>query len=199
MQASLFTLAGLCALACAFPEHVKRQSPSLASVLSQISSLQAELQPPPSILSELSGVPATVTAALNNPSLVSVLQSQINASGFPGWYSSLAPDAQSWVISVAGVAATVIPEIVSLEVAASLTTLAGGTGSATATTSSMTKSHSNSTMSTTSKATPTLTPTTKASSSPVPSKSSSAGAAPTNIAAAGILGAVGFLGLVVAL
>ncbi|KAH8783937.1 hypothetical protein BGZ57DRAFT_852333 [Hyaloscypha finlandica] len=199
MQASLFILAGLCALACAFPEHIKSQSPSLASVLSQISSLQAELQPPPSILSELSGIPATVTAALDNPSLVSMLQSQVNASGFPGWYSSLAPDAQNWVIGIAGVAATVIPEIFSLEVAAGLTTLAGGTGSATATTSPMTKSYSNSTMSTTSKATPTPTPTAKASSSPVPSKSSSAGAAPTNIAAAGILVAVGFLGLVVAL
>jgi hypothetical protein len=144
-------------------------------------------------------IPPSVTdGAVSDPSKISVLQSQILESGFPGWWSSLAPDAQSWIIGIAGVAATVIPEVVSIEVAAGLTTI-GKTETAPTATASSTRSRSNSTITTTSKATLTPAPTIEASSSPLPSKSSSAGAAPTHVAVAGILGAVGFLGLVVAL
>ena len=71
MLASLFALAGLCAWACASPEHVRRQkyvkvhsmpsfntqlnlfnSPSISSVLAQIASLEAFLIPPDSIGAE---------------------------------------------------------------------------------------------------------------------------------------------------
>jgi hypothetical protein len=149
----------------------------------------------------LLGIPSTVTAILGNPTAVSALENQINnESGFPAWFSTLAPDAQSWVISIAGVAATIIPELVSLEIGAGLTP-SGGTGTAPATTSAMTTSYSNSIMTTTSKATTTsaIITTTQGSSSAAPSSSSKAGAAPTGVIAAGVLGAVGFLGVIVAL
>lgn len=150
----------------------------------------------------LTGVPASVTSALTNPSAVSALQSQIIQSGFPSWYTALPTDAQSYILGVAGKAATIVPEIVSLEVAAGLTTISGvGTGTAVSTSSAKTTSYSNSTITTTSKAATTsaVVVTTKASSSAVPTSSSKAGAAPTGVVAAGILGAVGFLGLAVAL
>ncbi|KAE9376944.1 hypothetical protein N431DRAFT_555234 [Stipitochalara longipes BDJ] len=197
MYTSLFALAGFLALVCASPEPVKRQNPTLSSILSQIASLEGDIIPPASILSEvITAIPATVTAVLANPSEISVLESEILASGFPGWYSSLPPDAQSWVIAIAGVAATIIPELASLQGAAASITGGSGTGSAPAPTSLTTGSHSNSTLS---KTTSTLATATKTSNPTAQSSSSTAGAAPTNVVAAGILGAVGFLGLVVAL
>ncbi len=219
-----------------------RDSPSLVSVLAQISSLQAQLLPPSSIAAEyvhilltssfpefyfplgvndiqnenfdcpqtiltllslrLTGVPASITSALTNPSAIAALESQILQSSLPSWYNALPSDAQSYVLGVAGKAATIVPEIVSLEVAAGLTTISGvGTGTAVSTSSAKTTSYSNSTIATTSKA-PTASAvvvTTKSSSSAAPTSSSKAGAAPTGVVAAGILGAVGFLGFAVAL
>jgi carbohydrate-binding DOMON domain-containing protein len=149
----------------------------------------------------LGGVPATDTGVIGNPSAISILQSQILESGFPAWFSTLAPDAQSWVLGIAMTAATIIPEIASLEVEAGLTTYTSSTATAPASTSASTTSHSGSTTITTTKATTTsqVITTTQTSSPASPSSSSSkAGAAPTKVIA-GILGAVGFLGLAVAL
>ncbi|PMD17474.1 hypothetical protein NA56DRAFT_662115 [Hyaloscypha hepaticicola] len=208
MLASLFMLAGLCAFVLGSPEPVKREnasaSASYSSLLARISSLWEELIPPYSIYTELGGVPATDTGVIGNPSAVEILQSQILESGFPAWFSTLAPDAQSWVLGIAMTAATIIPELASLEVEAGLTTITTSTATATApaSTSASTTSHSSGTMiTTTTKATTTsqVITTTQTSSPASPSTSSSkAGAAPTKVIA-GFLGAVGFLGLAVAL
>jgi len=149
----------------------------------------------------LGGVPATDTGVIGNPSAISILQSQILESGFPAWFSTLAPDAQSWVLGIAMTAATIIPEIASLEVEAGLTTYTSSAATAPASTSASTTSHSSNTMVATTKATTTsqVITTTQTSSPASPSTSSSkAGAAPTKVIA-GFLGAVGFLGLAVAL
>ncbi|PMD48532.1 hypothetical protein L207DRAFT_505562 [Hyaloscypha variabilis F] len=193
MYTSLFALAGFLAFVFASPEPVTTPNPTLSSILAQIASLEGDIIPPASILSEvITAIPATVTAVLANPSEISVLESEILASGFPGWYSSLPPDAQSWVIAIAGVAATIIPELASLQNAAASIT----GGSTTATTSPTTGLPSTSTGT---KASTSLAPATKTSNPTAQSSSSTAGAAPTNVVAAGILGAVGFLGLVAAL
>jgi len=201
MLASLFMLAGLCTFVLASPEPVKSENASVSSILAKISSLWDEMVPPLSIYSELGGVPATDTGVIGDPSAISILQSQILESGFPAWFSTLAPDAQSWVLGIAMTAATIIPEIASLEVEAGLTTFASSTATAPASTSASTTSQSSGTMIATTKATTTsqVITTTQTSSPASPSTSSSkAGAAPTNVIA-GILGAVGFFGLAVAL
>jgi len=131
-----------------------------------------------------------------------MLQSQVNGNGLPSWYSALPSDAQSYVIGIAAKAETIVSEIVSLEIAAGLTTISGvGTGTAPSTTAPKTTSYSNSTITTTSKAATTsaVVVTTKATSSSAAPSSSSKAAAPTNAISVGILGAVGFLGLAVAL
>ncbi len=162
----------------------------------------------------LTGVPASVTQALGNPSAISVLESQIIVSGFPSWYTALPSEAQSYVLAAPALYASIYPQISSLEVAAGLTTVSGlgGTGvipggpiqtSASTGGSNSTSNSSGTTgSSTTTKATTTTGSTASGASTTTSgsSSSSSAGVAPTNAPlVAGVMGAVGFLGLALAL
>lgn len=221
MHASLLTVAGLCAMVMAAPDKVvKRQSanPSLSSVLAEISSLYDQILPPSSIAAELTGIPASVTELLSDPSAASVYESQVIASGFPSWFTALPSDAQSYILAAPGKYATIYPEIVSLQVAAGITSLGSAAGTGVSTTnpsgpivtasgSATGKSNSNTTVTTGSLSSTGTAATTKAASSSgsataktsASSSSSSAGAAPTNALAAGVMGAVGFLGLALAL
>lgn len=117
------------------------------------------------------------------------------------------------MIGLGGKVASIVPEIISLEVAAGLTTLpgaagtgvvgTGGTASATATgKSNMTVTTATLTASSSGKATGVTTTATNegaGSSSAQASSTSSTGAAQTNAVVAGIVGAVGFLGMALAL
>ena len=150
----------------------------------------------------LTGVPSSLTAALGYPSEIAVLQSEILASGLPDWFTSLPSDAQNWIIGIAGKALTLIPKIASLEVEAGLITqssTATQTGSnPTGTTPAATSSNNSVATSSTTVTASAAATTTKASSSAAPSSSSKAGAAPTGVVAS-LLGAIGILGVAIAL
>jgi len=219
MRTSFIAVAGLGAVALASPDQIeKRQfsiNPSLSSILAQISSLEAKILPPSSIAAELTGVPASVTAALGNPSAISALESEILASGFPSWYTALPSEAQSYVLAAPGVYQSIYPQIVSLEIAAGLTTVSGlgGTGTnpggpiqtvsgGSNSTRNSTTSRSGTTGSAATTSAPSSTTATTSGLGGVSStsRSSSAGVAPTNAPlAAGVMGAVAFLGLALAL
>jgi hypothetical protein len=150
-------------------------------------------------------VPTSVYAVLGDPTALAALESQFITAP-PAWFTSLPVDAQAFVISLAPKYMSIMPQILSLEVAAGLTTLPAAAATATdvaATARATATGFSNSTI-VTSRGTGSATGTTKAatasaSTSKAPSTSISAGAAPTNAIAAGIVGAVGFIGLALAL
>lgn len=162
-------------------------------------------------------MPASVTAALGNPSAISALESQFLAAGPPAWFSSLPADAQSYVLALGPKAETILPEIISLEIAAGLTTVSGAAGTGAAATSTPSKgtsivgTGSNSTITTkgpTSIAEATTGGTSNAASasakttasSAKSTSSSSAGAAQvTGAIAAGVIAAGSFLGLALSL
>jgi hypothetical protein len=97
----------------------------ISSIFSQISSLGAELLPSVTLVPELAAaVPASVTSALFNPALQSSLTREfLNPTGSPAWFSSLSPDAQAYLLGVPAKEASIIPAIVSFEMAAGFSTL----------------------------------------------------------------------------
>jgi hypothetical protein len=202
------TIAGLVAIAVA-SRNQARQATNVSSIISEIQSLSSELTPPSSIAAELTGVPASVYSALTNPTALAALESQF-VTAPPAWYTALPSDAQAWVISIAPKFVSIESQILGLEVEAGLTTLAGaaaGTGVSSSTAKAT--GVSNSTIASVSKGTtttgatkaPTTAATTAAASSKAASSSSSSGgaASPTGMVAAGVMGAVGFLGFALAL
>lgn len=108
----------------ALEEDLKRRqaNPSLSSILSEISSLSAQIAPPTNIAAELTGVPSSVFVALANPTALAALESQFIASP-PAWFTTLPADAQSYFLSVAPKYASIVPQISSLEIAAELITV----------------------------------------------------------------------------
>lgn len=192
---------------------------AVSSVFSQISSLQDELLPPSSLIPQLAGIPASVESALFNVASQSSLASEISGANPPDWYTSLSPDAKSYIAGISAKESSVVSQIVALEIAAGFSSItlpsapaiAFATTTDSSTTSSVTSGTSivpsvNAGPYTTSNTSSSLTG--EASTSPkstlaTPTNSSlsgysgidSAGAAPVpNVFAAGFAGTVGLLG-----
>lgn len=144
-----------------------------------------------------------MSAAFAEKSGLAVLYESLIASP-PAWFLALPQAAQQYLISQVG---PKIQSIASLEVAAGIITLPGAVGTGTGgpakptNGTSLSTDMSSATLSSgpkpTSKATPK--PTSPAATPITGSSSSKAGAQPTGVIAAGLFGAVGFLGVAMAL
>ncbi|KAG9238619.1 hypothetical protein BJ875DRAFT_23253 [Amylocarpus encephaloides] len=222
MRISVFTAASFVALAFALNNVHRRQDP--VAIASSIASIAAEItDAPTSIEAELQKVPSSVQTALQNPTALAEIQSQIVNGQLPDWFSRLPPAAQSYLINLFPKIQTLIALGSQIGVSNGPYTTgsyvaATGTGSFVEPTD---VSASNATVSngTVSTGKPTVAtsdtglsggPVTKSSAAaPAPStagagaggvsSTSKAGARPTGVIAAGVFGAVGFLGLALAL
>jgi hypothetical protein len=176
---------------------------SNASILSEISSIEAEITIPASIQAQLTGVPSSVSAAFAEKTGLAQLYNSLIASP-PAWLLTLPPAVQQYLISEVG---PKIQNVASLEVAAGIITLPGAVGTGTGSSAKPTNGTGlstgtgSATLSSgpkpTSKTTPK--PTSPAATPIAGSSSSKAGAQPTGVIAAGLFGAVGFLGVAMAL
>jgi len=195
----------------ASPQAAKRQEFNPLAISASIAVLESQLLPPSSIAAELTGVPTGVQAAITNAAAFSSVEVEFESS-IPAWFTSLPSPAQSYILNIGAAAATVLPQISSLEALLYTSTLAtpmpGATSYSTGTI--VTSSHSNSTVSTssfrssTTSSTSTSTgasTTAEVASTTKKTSSSSAGAAPTGLRVVGGLAAAGagVLGLVMAL
>jgi len=200
MQFKNLAFFGLASLALAAPDKVRRQDTS-ASDLSALASVAGVTSLPTNsaVLSSLEGVGASITALLPPSSILSVLETAVptsvlseladpaQASSFasafaagstPGWYASLPGNVKTFLSTyAAGVGTSVASGLSSAETAAS-SIVASASSAASAAGSSA-----------------------SAQASSAGTSSSSTGGAPraTGVFAAGIVGAVGVLGLAVAL
>ncbi|KAA8567138.1 hypothetical protein MFRU_007g02340 [Monilinia fructicola] len=132
MYTQLLTLAGLCAavLAQPGPQVAKRQDADVSAIAASLSSLSSALAINPSIAAELAGIPSSVQALQSNAAGISQLASEFLHSGPPAWYSSLSPDAKSYVLEDGAARASLLDGVYSLE---SLLSAATATATATAT------------------------------------------------------------------
>ncbi|KAF8867061.1 hypothetical protein BDZ45DRAFT_734319 [Acephala macrosclerotiorum] len=196
-------------------------SAELASAINPPSSIAAEYVPSIVITTNnfaanwcdatlATGLPSSVLAAITNPaSLPGLISSLEAAATAPAWFGSLPADAQAWVLSAAGAYTSIEPEISSLAIAAGVTGTGAATGTSATVKSASSTGYSNTTIASTSKSSSStattqassLTTSAAASSSSKASSSSSSGgaASPTGAVAAGVMGAVGILGLALAL
>lgn len=190
-----------------------------------MNALKSSVAPIPSnIRAELTGIPTAIAAAITNPVIIYSLVQEF-ATAVPAWYSNLRPEAQSWILSIGPAVLGIQPALASLqsvidaEIATGVVT-ATVTGNVTATVT-LQSCYSNSTTSgrmvtsvvnvnvttslTGSKSWITSTAATGSAETTVGAEqtatSSSTAAAPRQSAglAAGVLGAVGVLGLMAAL
>jgi len=200
MQFKNLAFFGLASFALAAPDKVRRQDNS-ASDLSALASLAGVTSLPtdPAVLSSLEGVAASITALLPPSSILSVLETAVpssvlseladpaQASSFasafaagstPGWYASLPGNVKTFLSTYAPGAATAVASgVSSAETAASSVVASASSAASTAASSA------------------------SAQASSAGTSSSATGGAPraTGVFAAGIVGAVGVLGLAVAL
>jgi len=100
-----------------------RTGPVLSSVFSEISSLGAQLLPSPALISDLTGIPATITSVIFNPSAQSSLSSQLVNNNPPAWFSALYPAAQSYILGIPAKESSVVSQIVAIEQSAGFTRL----------------------------------------------------------------------------
>jgi len=202
MYTSIYAASSLLTIALASQLDKRQDAAAIASSLSSLSSL---LVPPPSIASELTGVPSDVQAAATNPAEITSLEAEF-ATSIPSWFASLPTDAKSYIINAAAVEASVRPQISSLEaaaVSAGLTgaptglssngTVVNGTTGSTTTGSSSSGSSTGSSTKTSTKGE------SGTSTSSGNTSSSSGGAQSTGVVALGLAGVVGFAGLIAAL
>ncbi|KAF4636943.1 hypothetical protein G7Y89_g1143 [Cudoniella acicularis] len=198
---TVLAVASVFALAVASPDLAKRQNN--AALLSSISSIAAQITIPASIASDFSAVPSTVVAAVSNPTELAQIYTQIEDGQTPAWFLALPAEAQAYLISLG----PKIQTLIALEASAGIIPTSGAAGTGTGAVTST--AYSNSTVTTASlsasKATTsgvsasTTKAATASSSGGASSSSSKAGAQPTGAIAAGVVGAAGFLGLVMAL
>jgi len=209
MRTSILTSASFFALTLASPNLPKRQdSVDSAALASTLSSIEAEISSvPTAVQAEIEGIPSSVESAFTDPTSLAIIYSQIQAGQLPDWYSTLPPDAQSYIKG----SIPKIETILSLEASAFPTNViispqtTSSTGAApTATGTGSTVAAPGNGSSTTAKPTASAggsgsgsgnSSKTGSSSSAGSSSSSKAGAQPTGVIAAGVLGAVGFVGL----
>jgi hypothetical protein len=201
MYAKTLTVFWLATAVFANPRLAKRQTFNPSAISASIAALESQLLPPSNIAAELTGVPTAVQAAITNAAAFSSVEAAFESS-IPAWFTSLPPNAQSYILNIGAEAATILPQISSLE-----SLLPNPTSPPYSTGAITTSSHSNSTVSTISvpsttsvKTTSTGTAITAGGSSASTTKkastsSSSAGAATTGVGL-GLAGAVGLVVLV---
>ncbi|KAH6678404.1 hypothetical protein B0J14DRAFT_321754 [Halenospora varia] len=200
---TVLTAASLFALSFAAPELVKKQN--TAAIASSISSAYAQITFPASIAAQLTAVPASVTSALASPSGAATLYLELSSGAPPAWFLALPQEVQTYIIGLA----PKFQNLVSLEAAAGVITIPGkaatGTGAVVTATPGSNTTITTAKLSTSAAATGTakISPGSLTGSATVTggaaSATSKAGAQPTGAIAAGIMGAAGFLGLVMAL
>ncbi|KAJ8061152.1 hypothetical protein OCU04_010227 [Sclerotinia nivalis] len=126
MYTNLLTVASLCAVVLAGPQLNKRQDVDASAIASSLSSLSSALVPNPSLASQLTNIPTSIQALQTSPAGLSQLAEELLTSK-PGWYSSLSPDAKSYVLDAGAARASIF----SLEALLTSAT-AGSTASVTA-------------------------------------------------------------------
>lgn len=96
----------------------------IAAAIASLESIDSMLVAPSSIAILLTGVPASISAAITQPAAISALESEF-ATSVPAWWSSLAPAAQSYILAIGPKAQSLAPEIASLQSIAGITMLGG--------------------------------------------------------------------------
>ncbi|KAF7860669.1 hypothetical protein EAF04_008188 [Stromatinia cepivora] len=106
MYTNLLTVASLCAVVLAGPQLDRRQDVDASAIASSLSSLSSVLIPNPSLASQLTNIPTSIQALQTSPAGLSQLAQEFLSSE-PGWYSSLSPDAKSYVLDAGAARASI--------------------------------------------------------------------------------------------
>jgi hypothetical protein len=97
-----------------FSESAKLTHSRLAEISISISSLFNLLQPPATISSELTAFLTAVLTALEGPNVISAFDELYTDKGIT-WFTALPSAAESWVVGLPVQAATILPQIISLQ------------------------------------------------------------------------------------
>lgn len=90
-------------------------------MFSRISSLGTQLLPSPSLIPDLTQIPASATSVLFNQIAQSSLSSQLANHNPPAWFTALSPVAQSYILGIPAKKSSIIPQVVAIEQSAGLT------------------------------------------------------------------------------
>ncbi|QSZ29105.1 hypothetical protein DSL72_003615 [Monilinia vaccinii-corymbosi] len=115
MYTNLWTVASLCVVVLAHPGQQSDRRQDVSAISASLASLSSALVINPSIAAELTCIPSSVQALQSNAAGISQLASEFINSGVPGWYSSLSPAAQSYVLGDGAARASLLQDASSLE------------------------------------------------------------------------------------